>query len=132
MQSEKIFEKVDFGHRTKQFALATINLYSCLPQSVAAQVIGKQMLRSATSVGAQYREARRARSRAEFVSKLDSALQELEETEYWFELLSESAIVPHDKLKPLFIELKQIAAILTTSSKTAKANAMKEKLKDKS
>ena len=79
----------DLRNRTKVFALRVIRLYSALPRSTEAQVIGKQILRSGTSVGAQYREACRARSTAEFVSKMQSGRQELDETGYWLELLIE-------------------------------------------
>lgn len=73
----------DLKLRTKNFALRIIKLFSALPKQTEAQVIGKQILRSGTSVGAQYREACRARSDAEFISKIESGLQELEETMYW-------------------------------------------------
>ena len=73
---------LDLNVRTKRFALWVIRLFSSLPKTVEARVLGNQMLRSGTSVGAQYREARRACSRAEFVSKVEGALQELEETKY--------------------------------------------------
>ena len=73
----------DLKIRTKKFALRIIRLYKALPNSVEAQIIGKQILRSGTSVGAQYREVTRARSTAEFISKIESASQELEETMYW-------------------------------------------------
>jgi four helix bundle protein len=107
--------------RTTDFALRTIRLHSAIPKTVAAQVIGKQVLRSGTSVGAQYREARRARSRAEFVSKMDAALQELEETDYWLELLVKGTIVPAKRLADLRAETKELIAIFTASSKTAKS-----------
>ena len=73
--------------RTKSYALRIIKLFKSLPKTVEAQVIGKQILRSGTSVGAQYREACRSRSTAEFISKIESSLQELDETAYWLELL---------------------------------------------
>ena len=76
----------DLKQRTKQFALRIIHLYSALPKSTPSQVIGKQLIRSGTSAGAHYREASRARSTAEFVSKIEGGLQELEETSYWIEL----------------------------------------------
>jgi four helix bundle protein len=85
-----------------------------------AQVLGKQLLRSGTSVGAQYCEAHRARSTAEFVSKLASALQELEETQYWLELLAESGIVPPSRLIGLQTEANELTAIFVRSIKTAK------------
>ena len=112
--------KYDLCNRTKAFALRVIRLYTALPKSGEAQVIGKQLLRSGTSVGAQYREATRARSVAEFVSKIQSALQELEETSYWLELLTDSAILPARKLSDLMKECNEITAILLSSVKTAR------------
>ena len=78
----------DLRKRTKDFALRIIKLYVSLPRVAVAQTLGKQLLRSGTSVGANYREACRARSNAEFVSKLGESLKELEETSYWLELLA--------------------------------------------
>jgi four helix bundle protein len=80
---------VDLKERTKVFAMSIIRMYASLPKTAEMQVIGKQVLRSGTSVGAHYREGSRARSDSEFVSKLEGGLQELEETEYWLELLEE-------------------------------------------
>jgi four helix bundle protein len=79
----------DLRVRTKNFALRIIRLYGSLPKSTEAQVLGKQVLRSGTSVGAQYREGQRAKSDADFISKAEGALQELDETGYWLELLTE-------------------------------------------
>ena len=79
--------------RTKRFALSVIRLYSSLPKRTVEQVLGKQVLRSGTSVGGHYREACRAKSNADFVSKIEGALQELDETAYWLELLHEAGIV---------------------------------------
>jgi len=76
--------------RTRTFALRVIRFYSTLPHEVVAQIMGKQLLRSAMSVGAQYREAQRAKSIADFVSKCEGSLQELEESAYWFELIEAS------------------------------------------
>jgi four helix bundle protein len=114
----------DLRDRTKQFALRVIRLYSTLPRGrdEAAGVLGKQLLRSGTSVGAQYREACRARSNAEFVSKIESATQELDETCYWFELLVESGLVSQEKLSSLQQEGNELLAILIASAKTAKGN----------
>jgi len=83
MNSEK---RRDLKERTREFALRIVRCYAALPRTTVAQVLGKQMLRAGTSVGAHYREGVRSRSDAEFVSKLDGALQELEETCYWLEL----------------------------------------------
>lgn len=85
--TDKKNQAVDLKIRTKQFALRIIRLYSALPDTTEAQVIGKQILRSGTSVGAHYHEGIRSRSKAEFISKLEGGLQELEETVYWMELI---------------------------------------------
>ena len=85
-----------------------------------AQVIGKQVLRSGTSVGAHYREAFRSRSDAEFISKIEVGLQELEETVYWFELLIESELVSKKRLKNLLQEASELIAIFITSVKKVK------------
>jgi|SRR5579863_1160009 len=110
----------DLKKRTKRFALRVIRLYSSLPKTTEAQVLGKQVLRSGTSVGAHYREATRARSTAEFVSKIECGLQELEETVYWFELLVESRIVAESVLADLLREAEELTAIFVSSVKTAK------------
>lgn len=110
----------DLRARTKAFALRIIRLYSSLPKTSVAQVLGKQMLRSGTSVGAQYREAYRARSPAEFVSKIEGGLQELEETAYWLELLVDSQIVAEKRLADLRQEADELTAILASSAMTAK------------
>jgi four helix bundle protein len=116
----------DLKLRTKDFALRVIRLYSALPKTTEAQVIGKQLLRSGTSVGAHYREGSRARSDAEFISKLEGGLQELEESSYWMELLIEASITPEKQLAPLLDEANQLAAILTTCVKNAKTNKDKD------
>jgi len=121
MKDETRGKKVlDLGVRTKQFALKVIRLYSGLPRSTVAQVIGKQLLRSATSVGAHYREATRSRSTAEFISKLEVGLQELAETVYWMELLMESRINASEDVKDLMKEASELTAILITCVKNAR------------
>lgn len=109
--------------RTKLFALGVVRLYCGLPKHTEAQVLGKQALRSGTSVGAHYREACRARSVAEFVSKIEGRLQELDETAYWLELLLESGIAAPQAIQPLVIEAQELRAIFVRSAKTAKARA---------
>jgi len=111
----------DLKERTKAFALRIIRLYSALPNTTVAQVLGKQILRSGTSVDAHYREAHRARSTAEFVSKLNGGLQELEETTYWLELLSEAEIIDAQRLNPLAQEAQELTAIFVTLIKNAKS-----------
>src|SRR6266480_4014056 len=92
----------DLKPRTKAFALRVIRMYSTLSKSDSvAQILGKQVLRSGTSVGANYREANRARSKAEFISKIGDSLKEAEETEYWLELLVDSGCVATVKMDEL-------------------------------
>lgn len=109
--------------RTKVFALRIIRLYAALPKSTEAQVIGKQVLRSGTSVGAHCREANRGRSKAEFISKMTGALMELDETTYWLELLVDAEIIPGSRLSELQQEANELTAILVASLNTAKRNA---------
>jgi four helix bundle protein len=117
---ENAGQRTDLKTRTKAFALRIIRLYCALPNTPAAQVLGKQLLRSGTSVGAHYREASRARSTAEFVSKIEGGLQELEETAYWLELLTESGIVLPERLGDLLQETNALTAILVACAKHAK------------
>jgi four helix bundle protein len=113
-------DKQDLRPRTTAYALRIIRLYGSLPKTTEAQVMGRQLLRSGTSVGAHYREATRARSRAEFVSKIEGALQELDESSYWLELLGQSGIVSKQLLADLCTETDELIAIFTTSAMTAK------------
>ncbi|MFZ5433131.1 MAG: four helix bundle protein [Calditrichota bacterium] len=114
----------DMKTRTRQFALRIIRLYGALPKTRPAQVLGDQLLRSGTSVGAHYREAYRAKSDADFVNKLQGGLQELDETAYWLELIVESGMLTEKKLEPLMQEAEELTAILTTMTKKVK-NRMK-------
>ena len=110
----------DLRERTKQFALRIIRLYSALPPRGITFVLGNQILRSGTSVGAHYREAQRAKSNADFISKIEGALQELDETQYWLELLGESKAIPAKKLENLHHETEELIAILVTVVKRVK------------
>ena len=110
----------DLRTRTKRFALRVIRLYSALPKKTEAQVLGKQLLRSGTSVGAHYRESVRSRSDAEFISKIEGGLQELEESVYWMELLVESGIIKIERLSELMKEADELTAILVTCVKNTK------------
>src|SRR5216684_233739 len=101
----------DLKPRTKAFALRVIRMYSQLTKNdTVAQVLGKQVLRSGTSVGANYREASRGRSKAEFISKIGDSLKEIDETEYWLELLVDSGCVPGRKMANLLDETCQLIA----------------------
>jgi four helix bundle protein len=114
-------EDKDLAPRTKMFARRIIRLYAALPKTaVAAQVLGKQLLRAGTSVGANYREAHRARSKAEFISKIGDCLKEADETLYWLELLLDESFVPATRLQPLLNEANELVAIFTTISKHSK------------
>ena len=88
----------DLKIRTKDYALSVIRLFAVLPKRTETQILGRQLLRSGTSVGAQYREATRAKSNLDFISKIEGALQELEESEYWLELLSDAGFGAADEV----------------------------------
>jgi four helix bundle protein len=109
----------DLKRRTQEFALRIIRLCERLPSRPAARVIGNQLLRSGTSVGANYRAARRARSGPDFVSKIGIVLEEADECVYWLELLCASGIVNPAKLGPLTCEAEELVAIFAASRLTA-------------
>ena len=111
---------VGLRDRTKAFALRVIRLYESLPKTTAAQIMGKQVLRSGTSVAANFREASRARSDAEFISKLGIVEQELDETALWLELLAESDIVVAQRLRELQQETDELLKIIVTAVKRTK------------
>ena len=104
----------DLRTRTSDFALRIIKLYTSLPKTTEAQVLGKQVLRSGTSVGAHYREGHRAKSDADIIHKFGTALQELDETDYWLELLIKSDTVSAQKVELLRKEANELIAIFTT------------------
>ena len=110
----------DLIDRTKKYALRIIKLYSALPKDTISQTLGKQLLRSGTSVGANYREGHRGRSKAEFIAKLGDSLRELEESAYWLELLEEANIFPVEWLAELMDETNQLTAIFVTIIKKAR------------
>ncbi len=112
---------VELGKRTKEYARTIIRLYSALPKSVPSKVLGTQFLRSGTSVGANYREATRSRSKAEFIAKLGESLKEAGESEYWLELPAEKPILPAERLEPLLAETRELIAMLVASIKTARS-----------
>lgn len=114
-------EPQNLVERTTEFALRIVRMFVGLPKTDEARVLGKQVLRSGTSVGANYREAQRARSKAEFIAKIGDCLKELDETSYWLELLVRADIVSSSKLSALRDENDQLLAIFTTISKKAKS-----------
>jgi four helix bundle protein len=111
----------EFKKRTKQLALRIIKLINSLPPTTTAQVIGKQVLRSGTSVGANYRAACRAKSTADLLHKLAIVEEEADETLYWLELLIEAEIIPAEKLNSLVQETNEITAMIVSSIKTLKS-----------
>jgi four helix bundle protein len=122
---------LDLKDRTRDFALRIIKLYSALPKRSESQVIGKQVLRSGTAVGANCREGLRARSKSEYAAKLNIGLMELEETMYWLELLEGAGIVSSSRLTSLKTETSELTAIFITLIKMARSKAKLEIRKQK-
>lgn len=106
--------------RTKDFAIRVIHLFQALPSNKEAQVIGNQLLRCGTSVGANYRSTCHARSRADFISKIGIVLEEADESVFWIELLSDLKLVKKERLDGLLQEAKELTAIFAASRQTAK------------
>ena len=119
-------ETRDLKQRTKEFALRIIRLVESLPRGKITDVIGKQLLRSGTSVGANYRSACRAKSTADFISKMGTVEEEADESIYWMELLIESGLVHNDEVDELLDEADQIVAITVSSIKTARARKKRQ------
>lgn len=107
--------------RTKQFGLRAIRLVQASPKDKAADVIGRQLLRSATSVGANYRSALRARSAAEFISRLAVVEEEIDESHYWLEMIAESGLLNKKRLAPLMDEADEITCIVVAAIKTTRS-----------
>jgi four helix bundle protein len=110
----------DLTQRTQEFGLRVVRMFPKLPKTTEAQVLGKQMLRSGTSVGTNYREAYHGRSKSEFIAKRGDSLRELEETAYWLELLVQATIVPPETLGALARECDERIAIFVTILKRSK------------
>jgi len=109
----------DLRERTFDFARRVVRLFAALPKSTVAQTLGKQVLQSGTSVGANYREADSGRSKPEFIAKMGDCLRELSETDYWLELMAVEEIVSAGRLAPLMKETRELIAIFTTIIKKA-------------
>lgn len=108
--------------RSKSFALRIVKLFRSLPPATDAQVMGKQLLRSGTSVAANYRAACRARSRAEFASKMGIVAEEADESVFWLEMLNETGVVKTQRVDPLLKESRELTAIFTAALYTTKAS----------
>jgi four helix bundle protein len=108
--------------RTKTFAVAIIHAFSALPKLDAARIIGRQFLRSGTSVAANYRAASRSRSKAEFIAKLGIVVEEADETLFWLDLLVDSNLVRLEAVEALRLECGELVRIFSSSLATAKSN----------
>src|SRR6266508_5343446 len=113
----------DLKIRTKDYALSVIRLFCRLPKRTETQRLGRQLLRSGTSVGAQYREATRAKSNLDFISKIEGALQELEESEYWLELLSDAGFGAADEVAAIKKETGELKGIFVSIVRNTKAKS---------
>jgi four helix bundle protein len=116
-------DSTDLRERTKQFAIRIVRLTASLPAGRVGDVLGRQVLRSGTSIGANYREALRASSKRHFISTIEIALREADETTYWLELLADSGTVKPSCLGELTAEAHQLVAILAATVRTAKSRS---------
>jgi len=112
-------DKRELQNRTKQFALRVLKLIDVLPRTAAGRAISNQLVRATTSVGANYRSAWRARSRAEFAAKLGTAVEQADESLYWLKLVRDGKLVPENKLSLLLKEADELTAILASGRKSA-------------
>jgi four helix bundle protein len=117
-----VTKQEELRDRSKQFAVSIVRFFRILPRTEEARVIGKQLLRSATSVAANYRAAGRSRSHAEFISKIGTVVEEADETVFWLEMLSDAEIVRKEEAEALSVEANELLAIFAASQRTARAN----------
>ena len=110
----------NLANRTTRFAVTIVRFYVSLPKANVYAVLGRQLLRCGTSVGAQYREARRAKSNADFISKMEGALQELDESTYWLEVLNHAGLASGKENHVLAAEANELISIFVTLIKRAK------------
>ena len=122
VESEKVVRTADLKARTKQFALRMMKMVDALPRTIQGRAIAKQIIRSATSVAANYRAACRARSRAEFIAKIGIVEEEGDESCFWLELIIDSGLLNEDRIRPLLSEAGELVAIMAASSKSAIGN----------
>lgn len=127
MRISERMDKVELKERTKRFALRIIRLVSALPAGRFSDTIARQILRSGTSVGANYRACLRARSSAEFISKLGIVEEELDECLYWLELLADTKTIDRERLRSLENEANELISIIVSSIKTARSNSRSKK-----
>jgi len=120
--------QMELKARTKHFGLETIRFIQTLPKNETSFVIRRQLLRCATSVGANYRAACRGRSKAEFIAKLGTTIEEADESVYWLEMLIDAQVINAEKAAALIDEANQLVAIFTSSYKTASRNNTKKSI----
>jgi four helix bundle protein len=113
--------KEDLKQRTKQYALRIIKLVEALPKTIAGRAIGNQLIRSGTSVGANYRAALRARSKAEFIAKLGIVVEEADENEFWLELIIEANLLKKESVQTLLKETNELIVIFVSTRKSSKS-----------
>ena len=121
-ESEKVVRTADLKARTKQFALRVMKMVDALPRTIQERTIAKQIIRSATSVAANYRAACRARSRAEFIAKIGVVEEEADERCLWLELIIDSGLLTDERIRPLLSEASELVAIMAASRKSAIGN----------
>jgi four helix bundle protein len=121
-ESKKVVSTADLKARTKHFALRVMKLVDALPRTIQDRATANQIIRSATSVAANYRAACRPRSRAEFIVKIGVVEEEADETAFWLELIIDSALLRERKIRPLVMEAGELVAIMAASRKSAIAN----------
>jgi four helix bundle protein len=121
----QVSEPQRLRQRTKQFALRIVTVFQALPRSDVARTLGRQVLRSGTSVAANYRAVCRARSKAEFIVKMGVVLEEADETAFWLELLIETAVVPKSRVEDLLAETNELVRIFSASKQTAQKLPLK-------
>ena len=119
VESEKVVHTADLKAQTKQFALRVMKMVDALPRTIQGRAIAKQIIRSATSVAANYRAACRARSRAEFIAKIGIVEEEADESCFWLELIIDSGLLNEDRIRPLLSEAGELVAIMAASRKSA-------------
>lgn len=115
--------------RTKQFALRVMRLVDALPNTISGCAIANQLVRSGTSVGANYRAACRGRSKAEFIAKLGIVIEEADECCFWLELIMDGDLLPRNRVEPLHQEANELTAIFVSSVRTAKSSISNQKSK---
>ena len=123
--------ELELKQRTKQFALPVMKVVGALPENSVGRAIGNQLIRSGTSVGANYRSACRGRSKAEFVAKLGVVVEEADESVFWLELIIDGKLLTKQRIEPLLQEANELTAIMTAAHKTAQSSIQNQKMKIK-